>query len=707
MASPATPLPPVVFEDGLGQRRRVVGARNQTLSVLFLDGELTADPAFEPALRDRLTQLAAFQHASFARARGVVHVTKTPLRLALASDFVDGVRLSEMLTLADERLIPLEIGAAISVIRQLTAAVAALHEQTGTSHGALAPERIIVAEDGRVIVTEHVLGAALEQLRFSAQRYWKELRIPLPHTGAVGQFDRRVDVAQLGAVALALIVGRPVREDEYPARVSEIIDGVRAISATGLEQLPSGIRTWLRRALQLDPRASFATAVDALAGLEGASDIDDRTARESLRSFVGTCREALGQQDITTETVVEARQPSDDDGAPNTTSEPRTHELRIVPRPESTGRLFTSLEEPTVNVNVAPAPTPAPPAAEADYANVVDREELPHESGEPATPAWKGALRRYRVAVVAAVLVAVASVGTFAARRYFATDPIGTLIVNTNPTGVTVVIDGQHRGSTPLTLDLPPGDHLLQIVSDGHVRKIPVTIAAGREVAQFIELPEVAPAAADGQLQVRSEPAGARVLVDGQYRGVAPLTIEGLSPGAHSVKLEDGSASVTEAVTIEAGLTASLVVPLGAPRGVPVSGWISVVAPVEVQVYEQERLLGSSKSEQIMVSAGRHDVEIVNETLGYRVARTLQVTPGNTAVVKLEWPKGSLALNALPWAEVWLNGDRLGETPIGNMQVPIGAHRVVFRHPELGEQIHNITVTLNAPARVSADMRKR
>src|SRR5687768_1491919 len=50
MASPATPLPPVAFEDGLGQRRRVVGARNQTLSVLFLDGELTADPAFEAAL---------------------------------------------------------------------------------------------------------------------------------------------------------------------------------------------------------------------------------------------------------------------------------------------------------------------------------------------------------------------------------------------------------------------------------------------------------------------------------------------------------------------------------------------------------------------------------------------------------------------------------------------------------------------------------
>src|SRR5688572_27353331 len=113
MASPATPLPPVVFEDGLGQRRRVVGARSQTLSVLFLDGELTADPAFEAALRERLAQLAGFHHDAFARARGVVHVTKTPLRLALASDYVEGMRLAEMLAVADERLFPLEINAAL------------------------------------------------------------------------------------------------------------------------------------------------------------------------------------------------------------------------------------------------------------------------------------------------------------------------------------------------------------------------------------------------------------------------------------------------------------------------------------------------------------------------------------------------------------------------------------------------------------------
>ena len=57
--------------------------------------------------------------------------------------------------------------------------------------------------------------------------------------------------------------------------------------------------------------------------------------------------------------------------------------------------------------------------------------------------------------------------------------------------------------------------------------------------------------------------------------------------------------------------------------------------------------------------------------------------------------------------EVWIDGERVGETPIGNVAVPIGPHEVVFRHPELGEQVVRTTVTLAAPARLSVDLRKR
>jgi len=85
----------------------------------------------------------------------------------------------------------------------------------------------------------------------------------------------------------------------------------------------------------------------------------------------------------------------------------------------------------------------------------------------------------------------------------------------------------------------------------------------------------------------------------------------------------------------------------------------------------------------------------------------VNVTPGQVSALRLDWPNGAMAINALPWAEVFIDGERIGETPIGNVPVPIGTHEVVFRHPELGEQTVRATVTVGAPARLSVDLRKR
>ena len=185
------------------------------------------------------------------------------------------------------------------------------------------------------------------------------------------------------------------------------------------------------------------------------------------------------------------------------------------------------------------------------------------------------------------------------------------------------------------------------------------------------------------------------------------MTIGDLEPGEHEVVLESDLGSVRQKVLIEAGATASLVVPLSAPTGAPLSGWVSVSAPVEVQLFEEGRLLGTSRSDRIMVAAGRHDIEVVNEALAYRVVRSVLVPPGRVASISIELPKGTLALNAIPWAEVWVDGDRVGETPIGNLPVSMGPHEVVFRHPEFGEQRHAVTVKGGGPVRMSVDLRKK
>jgi hypothetical protein len=68
---------------------------------------------------------------------------------------------------------------------------------------------------------------------------------------------------------------------------------------------------------------------------------------------------------------------------------------------------------------------------------------------------------------------------------------------------------------------------------------------------------------------------------------------------------------------------------------------------------------------------------------------------------------GTVNINAMPWAEVWLDGRDLGQTPLGNVQIPIGSRELVFRHPDLGERRATVLVTLKEPARISVDLRKK
>ncbi len=160
-------------------------------------------------------------------------------------------------------------------------------------------------------------------------------------------------------------------------------------------------------------------------------------------------------------------------------------------------------------------------------------------------------------------------------------------------------------------------------------------------------------------------------------------------------------------MNVEAGLTSSLVVPLASRDRALLSGWVSVSAPIDVQIFENGKLLGSNQTDRLMVSAGEHHLEFVNDAFGYRVSRTVPVGPGKVESIALKMPMGSVSVNAVPWAEVWLDGEKAGDTPIGNLQATIGRHEVVFRHPELGESRQAVTVTLSAPARLSVDMRKK
>jgi hypothetical protein len=136
-----------------------------------------------------------------------------------------------------------------------------------------------------------------------------------------------------------------------------------------------------------------------------------------------------------------------------------------------------------------------------------------------------------------------------------------------------------------------------------------------------------------------------------------------------------------------------------------VSGWLTVKSSVAMDIRESGRLIGTTDTDRIMLTAGRHELEIVNETIGFRANRVVVVPPGKVAAIGLDLPQGAINVNASPWAEVFIDGRRVGETPIGNLPITIGPHEVVFRNPQFGEKRQAVSVTLSAPVRLSVDMK--
>jgi hypothetical protein len=703
-----------VFEDAFGTRHHADAPGGEPLEVLELREQFSAE-TFESMLRERVNLLAGFHSTWFAQVRTVQRINQSTSRLFVVFDRVHGARLSNVLSLAKEPEAPLDVNATLCLIRQLVAAIALLHEKLPhVAHGAISAERILITPKARLVVTDHVLASALEQLRYSPDRFWNELRIPVPNDLAP-TIDQRTDVMQIGTLALELILGRPVARDEYPVRIHELTERAWADSAaSGAKPLPAELRTWLLRMLQLDAEPSFGSAVEAWENLEQVlvgsdnrasflalegvmAEYARRVSAASATSPAGTSKRDSGPSRVAATATRVA--PIESVTAPAPVAPPVASPAPAIEVP------FDSWKKPLAEPGPeSPAPSFAfdPPVAAAPVAP-------PAFEPAPITETKRTSSTSRRWIAAAAVLVLLTGGGAMFGRRYLmppaAAEAPGTLVVNTNPAGYQVLVDGQPRGVTPLTLELAPGAHELRIETDGEPRIIPFTVAAGSTVAQTLELPKAAPST--GQLTIRTEPAGARVTIDGMPRGTTPLTVEGLAAGPHSVALANDLSTLTQDVVIEPGTTASLVVPMTAPQGVPVSGWISVSAPTEVEIYEDGRLLGSSQTDRIMVSAGGHSFEVVNAALGYRVTRSVTVAPGKVTPLRLEWPMGSLALNAQPWANVWVNGEPVGETPIGNVSVPIGTHEIVFRHPELGEQVVRTTVTATQPARVSVDLRKQ
>ncbi len=205
-------------------------------------------------------------------------------------------------------------------------------------------------------------------------------------------------------------------------------------------------------------------------------------------------------------------------------------------------------------------------------------------------------------------------------------------------------------------------------------------------------------------VRIESPEAGDIVIVDGREVGVTPLelTVGDSMPTIRVVRAAPLLAAAPTPSAPDPRPARPAANPPPAAASTPPPSGFRVESPIVLQVFDGARALGSSAGGPMVMPPGTYHLDLVNESLDYRSRLEVEVRRGEIRTLSIQPPGGRLSINALPWAQVWIDGKPVGETPIAYLPVAAGEHEIVFRHPALGERRETLIVRSGADARVSA-----
>jgi serine/threonine-protein kinase len=117
--------------------------------------------------------------------------------------------------------------------------------------------------------------------------------------------------------------------------------------------------------------------------------------------------------------------------------------------------------------------------------------------------------------------------------------------------------------------------------------------------------------------------------------------------------------------------------------------------PRGLSVQLDERTIGKTPLASASLPVGTHVLKVSSKSLGISKQMTVKIVKGEHATETLTVGKGTLKVMSRPWAEVFVDGQSKGKTPL-ETAVYEGTHEVRLVSPEAGEQIRKIEMKTGA-----------
>ena len=321
----------------------------------------------------------------------------------------------------------------------------------------------------------------------------------------------------------------------------------------------------------------------------------------------------------------------------------------------------------------------------------------------------------------------------------------GWIQIISNVDGASVYFDDNYQGQTyngqlvvTVYMATPVGRYRVEKPGFTNVSGTLTMPDAGATTISYatlrpISTPSLTPSSMHGSISVDTSPGGAKIYLDGYYRGFSPINIDQISPGSHTVEADlKGYYTYTTMLEISAGTTKNLYFTLQEITSSPNILYITS-DPTHAFVYFDSIYHGKTPLTLKNVRRGSHEISLINP--GYEIwntsinfpsngsTRTINatmislpstgttipvtvspiptppvtapLTPAITTSLQPPGNYGSISVSTSPQgASVYVDGEMKGVTPTTIPGLIAGNHTVLFVSP--GYLDLNATITVSA-----------
>jgi hypothetical protein len=258
--------------------------------------------------------------------------------------------------------------------------------------------------------------------------------------------------------------------------------------------------------------------------------------------------------------------------------------------------------------------------------------------------------------------------------------PTGALLV-TSDAGGDVYVDGVRKDVAPAIITgVPAGDHVIEVRKDG----VPpwrqnVTVPSGQQVKVSAVF---GASVGTGSIRAIASEPDAQIFIDGEDKGRSPATANNVKPGDHIVEARKAKfKSVQQTVHVGQGDNAIVQLKMElAPPDRPKAGLKVQSTVPNAEVFVDGSSLGRAPVDRNDLDPGKHYIVVhrdgytdfkrevyLNENQYVALVADLSATG---AIRVLSTPEG---------ADVRVDGELIGKTPVSRDQIGSGDHVIEFR----------------------------